>query len=316
MKKLILQTLFASAILACASCSELDVSLSESQMTDAIQSRSLSTNLEYYYYYRGKKIPLKVHPTKRYVVVEEGGSESVKPLGFKEEQNSYYVNKTQRGYIVDVDTAQTIKVSSNLNTLNSLTQNDNIVAIEYVIGDSILTPVSNEFYVKLKKLSDISLLEKYAKAIGCELEGAIESDNYWICLTSNKNSMLNSLEASNFMYETGHFAKVDPGFLLKFEDFSTPSDPDYNLQWNMHSTYGIKANYAWNITKGSSDIIVAVLEGGIYTEHPDLVNRITDSYDAVNNSTPYIYTDHATKVAGVIASNHNDLFIAGVAPFI
>ena len=237
MKKLILQTLFASAILACASCSELDVSLSESQMTDAIQSRSLSTNLEYYYYYRGKKIPLKVHPTKRYVVVEEGGSESVKPLGFKEEQNSYYVNKTQRGYIVDVDTAQTIKVSSNLNTLNSLTQNDNIVAIEYVIGDSILTPVSNEFYVKLKKLSDISLLEKYAKAIGCELEGAIESDNYWICLTSNKNSMLNSLEASNFMYETGHFAKVDPGFLLKFEDFSTPSDPDYNLQWSSLSVF-------------------------------------------------------------------------------
>ena len=212
---------------------------------------------------------------------------------------------------MDVDTTETIKTSTNAKSLNSLAKDDNIIAIEYVGGDSILTPISNEFYVKLKNLSDISLLEKYAEAIGCKVEGAIESDDYWISLHSNKESKFNSLEASNFMYETGNFESVDPGFIYNIQLYSTPTDANYSSQWNMHGTYGIKAEQAWNITKGSSNITVAVIDGGIVTGHSDLTGRMHNySYNSENNYD----INHGTMVAGIIGANHNTLNIAGVAP--
>lgn len=314
MRHYFLLSLITSFVLFCVSCSDNDIPPPDSQITDAVQSRSSSDSPEHYYYYRGKKIPLNVHPTKRYVVVKQDASVNLMALGIKAEQDSYYVNETQKGYIVDVDTTETTTTSTNAKSLNSLAKDNNIVAIEYVVGDSILTPISNEFYVKLKNLSDISLLEKYAEVIGCKIEGAIESDNYWISLHSNKESKFNSLEASNFIYETGLFAKVDPGFLLNYENCTIPSDPYYSSQWNMNGTYGIKANNAWDITKGSSSITVAVVEGGIYTGHPDLTNRISQSYDVITDGSPVYYDTHATAVAGIIAANHNNIGVAGVAP--
>lgn len=151
MKNRLFFALVTSIALFCVSCSDNDIPPPDSQITDAVQSRSLSASSEHYYYYKGKKIPLNVHPTKRYVVVKQDASASLMALGVKAEQDSYYVNETQRGYIVDVDTAQTITTSTNAKSLKSLAKDDNIVAIEYVVGDSILTPISNEFYVKLKK---------------------------------------------------------------------------------------------------------------------------------------------------------------------
>ena len=106
MKKGLFFTLVTSIALFCVSCSDNDIPPPDSQITDAVQSRSMSASSEHYYYYRGKKIPLNVHPTKRYVVVEQDASASLMALGVRAEQDSYYVNETQRGYIVD--TAQTI----------------------------------------------------------------------------------------------------------------------------------------------------------------------------------------------------------------
>lgn len=314
MKKGLFFTLVTSIALFCVSCSDNDIPPPDSQITDAVQSRSMSASSEHYYYYRGKKIPLNVHPTKRYVVVEQDASASLMALGVRAEQDSYYVNETQRGYIVDVDTAQTITTSANVKSLNSLAKDDNIVAIEYVVGDSILTPISNKFYIRLKQLSDLPLLEKYAESIGCNVEGSVAYNDYWICLSNNKYSKFNSLEASNFIYETGKFAKVDPGFLPEFTYNSIPTDPDYGSQWDMSSFYGINAEQAWNITKGSSGIIVAITESGYNASHPDLVGRTVVSYDVTTGTPPSSPTNHATMVAGIIAANHNNINIAGVSP--
>ena len=311
MRKNILFALFVSLVLFCTSCSDNDVILLESQNVDAVHSRSLSASSEHYYYYKGKKISLNVHPTKRYVVVKQDESANVATFGIKSTQDSYYVNETHRGYVVDIDTVETARTATNMNTLSSLANDDNVVAIEYVVGNSILTPISNKFYVKLKKLSDISLLEKYADAIECEMEGAIETDEYWICLSSNKKSRFNSLEASNFMYETGDFDAVDPGFIYNINLHAVPTDANYNSQWNLRGAYGIGAEQAWNITKGNSDITVAVIDGGIASGHPDLVGRLHNySYNSGNG----IDLNHGTMVAGIIGANHNTLHIAGIAP--
>ena len=63
----------------------------------------------------------------------------------------------------------------------------------------------------------------------------------------------------------------------------TPNDPRYPDQWNYYQTYGINAPAAWDITTGSANIVVAVVDTGI-TNHTDLNGRMLPGYDFISDS--------------------------------
>lgn len=69
---------------------------------------------------------------------------------------------------------------------------------------------------------------------------------------------------------------------------------------------------AWDITTGDSNVVVAVLDSGVQTGHPDLPTPVA-GYDLVNNdSDPEDDFGHGTSVAGVIAAQgNNGIGIAG-----
>lgn len=62
-----------------------------------------------------------------------------------------------------------------------------------------------------------------------------------------------------------------------------PSDPMYADQWYLKSTEisATRTDQAWDITTGSSNIIVAVLDTGVRPEHPDLAGKLLDGYDFI-----------------------------------
>lgn len=84
---------------------------------------------------------------------------------------------------------------------------------------------------------------------------------------------------------------------------------------NIENQWGLKAidvATAWKITKGDSDIKVALIDYGVEIYHPSLKENICDSY----NFTPNHLTedgDHGTNSAGVICATDNDTMV-GVAP--
>lgn len=54
----------------------------------------------------------------------------------------------------------------------------------------------------------------------------------------------------------------------------TPNDTLYTNQWDLFGTWGINAPSAWDVTTGSSSLVVAVIDTGI-TNHVDLNGRIS-----------------------------------------
>ena len=50
-----------------------------------------------------------------------------------------------------------------------------------------------------------------------------------------------------------------------------PNDPAWEQQWGAHKIGGSRA---WDITTGSSDVVIAVLDSGMALRHPDLTKRL------------------------------------------
>ncbi len=59
-----------------------------------------------------------------------------------------------------------------------------------------------------------------------------------------------------------------------YHPMATPNDPNYVSQWHYPL---INLPQAWDITKGSSSVIVAVIDTGVLLNHPDFVNADSSS---------------------------------------
>lgn len=106
-----------------------------------------------------------------------------------------------------------------------------------------------------------------------------------------------------------------------------PNDPFYETHQAWH--YGMMdLPAAWDITTGSDEVIVAVIDSGIAPNHPEFAGRLVAGYDFVDNDDePYDDTyipnplnpnsdifSHGSMVAGIIgALTDNGAGVAGVA---
>ena len=102
-------------------------------------------------------------------------------------------------------------------------------------------------------------------------------------------------------------------FTLQSEE-SVPNDPLYSGQWNYPM---IQMPQAWTIAKGSSTVVVAVIDSGARLDHPDLEGIFLPGYDLINDDDdPTDYDpvkSHGTHVTGTIAAKtNNSLGVSGM----
>ena len=102
-------------------------------------------------------------------------------------------------------------------------------------------------------------------------------------------------------------------FTLQSEE-SVPNDPLYPYQWNYPM---IQMPQAWTIARGSSTVVVAVIDSGARLDHPDLEGVFLPGYDLINgDDDPTDYDpvkSHGTHVTGTIAARtNNSLGVSGI----
>jgi serine protease len=122
---------------------------------------------------------------------------------------------------------------------------------------------------------------------------------------------------------------AEPNRLLRA--LQEPSDPYYGNQWHYRS---INLPRAWDTTTGGSDVVVAVVDTGVVSDHPDLRDNLVGGYDFVSDPAFSLDGDgidpdpedpgdpvltgvaqfHGTHVAGTVgAAGNNGIGVAGVA---
>ncbi|MEM6262892.1 MAG: S8 family serine peptidase [Bacteroidota bacterium] len=132
------------------------------------------------------------------------------------------------------------------------------------------------------------------------------------------------LPLANYLEESGLTAWATPDIYAKIE---TTNDPFYPQQFQMNNTgqsvggrTGVNdidcdAPEAWGISLGSSSVTVMVIDEGAES-HPD-VNITLPGYTPANNGngTPTTSASaHGMACAGIIAANHNNIGVRGLAP--
>jgi len=210
-----------------------------------------------------------------------------------------YLTESSEGYIL-----------SGIESIDKLNIEFSVKSVEKLLKYDSSSSLSNIYLFKLPLNSDITTIaEKYTEDLNVEY--AEPNFLYHLCMASR-----------------GTF---NSGFI--------PDDPLFDQQWHLDQTSDcdIDAPEAWDITTGSSEVVIAVVDTGVDYNHEDLADNIwTNPGEIPNNgkdddnngfvddihgwdfvdkdNSPKDLHGHGTHCSGIISSvTNNGIGVAGIA---
>jgi subtilisin family serine protease len=153
------------------------------------------------------------------------------------------------------------------------------------------------------------------------------SNGYSVKLTSESRE--NPMKIAEKLQGRKEIDTAEPDLGFKVEFLHRPEDPLYKDQWHLNNTgelvgctkgADVKAEEAWNYTRGSRDITICLMDDGFDLSHPDLSGpgKIVAPRDFADNDydpNPSLEDDnHGTSCAGVALAEENGIGVVGLAP--
>jgi serine protease len=106
----------------------------------------------------------------------------------------------------------------------------------------------------------------------------------------------------NKMYETGYVEYAEPVYKEQMQ--FTPNDALISGQYYLPL---IKANQAWDLTQGSEEIIIAIIDSGVDIDHPEIASQLYENDDPINgiddDNNGYVDDIHGWDFSGDDVNN-------------
>ncbi len=142
------------------------------------------------------------------------------------------------------------------------------------------------------------------------------------------NSTENPLKITNRLITRSQILTAEPNIIVRQQGYYRPKDPVYPKQWHLNHTGGqdlatgshVFAEQAWDITKGSRSIAIAIMDDGVDLNHPDFqgMGKVVAPRDFKGKDfdpdPDNADEDHGTSCAGVAVAEENGFGVVGAAP--
>ncbi|MEO0458036.1 MAG: S8 family serine peptidase [Cyanobacteria bacterium P01_A01_bin.114] len=174
----------------------------------------------------------------------------------------------------------------------------------------------------------IVAVDAIAASLGLVRDKALSSiDNAYVFKVS-KAAQENPIKLANRLMRDPQVLLAEPNIVVETESLYRPKDTLYAEQWHLNHQGGanlakgshISAEAAWEITRGSRSVVVAVTDDAFDLNHPDLQGagkivapRDLKARDGLPMPTEQ-YENHGTAVAGVAIAEETSSGVVGVAP--
>ncbi|MEO8447733.1 MAG: S8 family serine peptidase, partial [bacterium] len=300
------------------------------------------------YIYNGERVTLEARKDKLAVILSNNFSENNVRATLqnffssqveikKASENVFLINFTVPGTDAEID-----------NYLNSLNQRAGEIKfaskVYYGSSKKVSQIVTDKFIVRLRNSSDTEKLNILNVQNNCSVVSTFKDGKSFL-LISNADIAKNALDLSAIYLASGIFEYAEPDFIYPEGCLllSVPNDPLFSTQWGLKntgqllstgSTFLLQGDFptvtgipgsdmnvdrAWDITTGSPNVKIGVIDSGIDSSHIDLQapGHLLPGYDAFTNtnSSAVDFFNHGTSTAGLIgAVQNNSIGISGVAP--
>lgn len=177
---------------------------------------------------------------------------------------------------------------------------------EYLL--EVLGPDAEAVFAAVEQLNEVDVIE-------------------WACPNTAMRPKLAGRPAPNQVASSGQSRSMTAGEETERTGVF-PNDEYFPMQWHLYNTgqsggtpgADIRVPEAWEITTGDPNIVIAVIDCGVDSQHPDLIDNLVPGYDFYDyddmpDPVPLDRLDaHGTECAGAAAAKgNNGIGVVGVA---
>ena len=171
-------------------------------------------------------------------------------------------------------------------------------------------------------------IDQLTTELGLARENGLAGTERIYVFQVDKTAVENPIKLANRLMRYPQVLMAEPNVVVSTAPLYRPKDPLYSKQWHLHHQGGrglatnshISAEKAWDITRGSRSVVIAVSDDAFDLSHPDLqgMGKLVAPRDLKHRDGLPIpsqeYENHGTAVAGLAVAEETGSGVVGVAP--
>ena len=283
-------------------------------LTSILATSITNANESYTFKYFDEAHKLTIDPTMIMIFDKD---EMPTPPNFVQDISSEFSLSAVPGFAY-VNTSNVQSIKDTINNLEKSNSYD-FVSPVFLSEDGLPYIPTNIIMARTSSLINNNMAEKILEKHGTILESNFSGiQNLYRIETSITNGY-DVLKLTNKLSSMDIFEFVESDAISWTRSQYIPNDPEFGQQWGLDqaNNHDMDLPEAWDITLGSSEVSVVILDSGIDQNHNDITQLPGQTFSSgSSNGDPSNGCDnHGTAVAGCVsASIDNNLGVVGVAP--